>query len=227
MFVKSGERLEARRLRGEQGLPIKAIAKRVGVSVSSVSLWVRDIALTPAQQAVLRDLNPRYDAQLNGQARRSASALQARTAAQEHGRACAREGDPLHQAGCLLYWAEGSKSRNAAELANSDPALLRLYTRFLRESYDVALEQIVLTGHFHLGNGLGVDEIHDYWLTTLKLPQTSLRKPTIVASSTDVLKRRRLPYGTVSVTVFSTFIVQSIYGGIQEYGGFDRPEWLD
>jgi hypothetical protein len=27
--------------------------------------------------------------------------------------------------------------------------------------------------------------------------------------------------------IFSTLIVQTIYGSIQEYGGFDRPEWLD
>jgi hypothetical protein len=29
------------------------------------------------------------------------------------------------------------------------------------------------------------------------------------------------------VRVDSTFIVQSIYGAIQEYGGFERPAWRD
>jgi hypothetical protein len=27
--------------------------------------------------------------------------------------------------------------------------------------------------------------------------------------------------------VHSTQIVQTIFGSIQEYGGFDRPDWLD
>jgi hypothetical protein len=27
--------------------------------------------------------------------------------------------------------------------------------------------------------------------------------------------------------VYSTAIVQHIYGAIQEYGGFDEPRWLD
>jgi len=42
-------------------------------------------------------------------------------------------------------------------------------------------------------------------------------------------KKRRnvLPYGTSGVSVCRTRIVQTIYGAIQEYGGFDRPEWLD
>jgi hypothetical protein len=43
------------------------------------------------------------------------------------------------------------------------------------------------------------------------------------------LKKRanKLPYGTCKLVVHSTRIVQTIYGSIQEYGGFDRPEWLD
>ena len=28
------------------------------------------------------------------------------------------------------------------------------------------------------------------------------------------------------VVVHDTHLVQSIFGSIQEYGGFDRPEWL-
>ncbi len=39
-------------------------------------------------------------------------------------------------------------------------------------------------------------------------------------------KRRTLPYGTVRITVSSTFIVQSIFGAIQAYAGLQRSEWL-
>lgn len=40
-------------------------------------------------------------------------------------------------------------------------------------------------------------------------------------------RRNKLPYGTCKVVVSRTAIVQHIYGAIQEYAGFDRPEWLD
>lgn len=42
-------------------------------------------------------------------------------------------------------------------------------------------------------------------------------------------KRVRAPllHGTARIAVASTFIVQSIYGAIQEYVGGERPEWLD
>jgi hypothetical protein len=42
-----------------------------------------------------------------------------------------------------------------------------------------------------------------------------------------MVARNVLVYGTARLCVHSTFLVQSIYGAIQEYAGFDRPEWLD
>src|SRR3954451_14924427 len=49
-IMKTRERERARQLRRDEGASIKEIARRVGVSVSSVSTWVRDIELTAEQQ---------------------------------------------------------------------------------------------------------------------------------------------------------------------------------
>ena len=54
MFVKREKRAEARRLWTERGMALRAIADELGVSKASVSLWVRDIQLTPEQEAILR-----------------------------------------------------------------------------------------------------------------------------------------------------------------------------
>jgi hypothetical protein len=40
-------------------------------------------------------------------------------------------------------------------------------------------------------------------------------------------RRNKLPYGTCKLVYNDTRTMQSIYGAIQEYAGFDRPEWLD
>lgn len=47
------------------------------------------------------------------------------------------------------------------------------------------------------------------------------------ASASVWVRRGKLPYGTSALCVHSTRIVQTISGSIQEYGGFERPEWLD
>jgi hypothetical protein len=72
-------------------------------------------------------------------------------------------------------------------------------------------------------------EIEDFWLAVLGLPRSSLRKSIVNAYSKYSQKKRinKLPYGTCKLVVHSTQIVQTIYGSIQEYGGFERPEWLD
>jgi len=38
--------------------------------------------------------------------------------------------------------------------------------------------------------------------------------------------RNKLPYGVCTLRVHSTWMLQHIYGAIQEYAGFDEPTWL-
>jgi transcriptional regulator with XRE-family HTH domain len=228
MFVKPVEREAARRLRREEGLALRVIAARLGVAVSSVSLWTRDIKLTEAQHERLREANPIYNRQLRGQGGRSASARAVRLAAQDHGRAMARQGIPEHLAGCMLHWAEGSNARNSVVFTNSDPEMLRAYLRFLRGPCEVDNKRISLSINCHLNNGVSLAEIEAWWLAQLGLPATALRAATVNRPSRASRWRRNvLIYGTARLCVHSTFLIQSIYGAIQEYAGFDRTEWLD
>jgi AcrR family transcriptional regulator len=225
--VKPVERREARRARSEEGASIKAIAARLGVSVSSVAVWVRDIELTDAQLARLADANPALNRQRAGTARWSEICRERRRTWQADGRARAREGDPLHHAGCMLFWAEGTKQRNNAILTNADPDLLLVFRRFLRDCYEVEDERIAFSVNCFLGNGLAVDEIEDHWLDVLHLPRGCLRASTVNRPSSASRRRgRTLVHGTGRLAVSSTAVVQSIYGAIQEYAGIDRPEWL-
>jgi len=227
MFVmKPREREQARQLR-RQGMSVKAIARHVGVSVSSVSRWVRDIELSLAQRAALAAVNPSVVGHPAGAIARRAYALDQRRAWQEQGRAMARKGDALHRAGCFLYWAEGTKSRNVAALTNADADLLRVFRRFLAECYAVPDERLAFSVNCFLGNGLSLAEIEAYWLEVLDLPSMCLRASIVNRPSSASRRRgRTLVHGTGRLSVASTEVVQSIYGAIQEYADLDRPEWL-
>jgi transposase-like protein len=222
--VKTEERLEARRLRCEEGLSMKEIARVVGVSLSSVSLWVRDIDLDAVQRASLRC----RAAQLRGEAT-AKRARAVRRDAQEHGRRRARHGDALHIAGCMLYWAEGDKQRNSVRLSNSDPDLLRLFVTFLRRCYDAEVGRIAVTCYLFADHLERQREVEAFWLRTLGLPKSCLRKSIVNVYSKHSQKKRcnKLPYGTCKVAYSDSRVMQSIYGAIQEYAGVDRPEWLD
>ena len=228
MFVKTAERERARALRRELGLPVKEIARRVGVSVASVSVWVRDVPLTPEQQAILDARNPVRNGQRNGTLNSSRRRREERRRAQEHGRELARRNEPGFAGGCMLYWAEGSKNRNNVIVCNADADLLVTFLEFLRAHYAVPDQKVAFTVNCFLGNGRSLAEIEAWWLARLALPPACLRQAVVNrASSASQRKRRTLVYGTGRLAVHSTFIVQSIYGAIQEYAGIDRPEWLD
>jgi hypothetical protein len=224
--LKTEARDEARRLRLE-GASITEIENALGVSRSSVSRWVRDVELGPEQRARLIErvrLGPIVAAE-----RKSAAARKVRLGYQAEGRRFARERDLTYAAGCMLYWAEGAKGRNAVQLVNSDPELLVCFATFLRSHFDVKAKSIRLKCNLFADHVGRQRDIEDFWLDRLQLGRESLDKSSVNRYSKYSKKKRmnKLPYGTGTIRVHSTRIVQTIYGSIQELGGFDRPEWLD
>jgi transcriptional regulator with XRE-family HTH domain len=227
--MKTEEREQARHLRRALGLPLNEIACRVGVSKSSVSLWVRDIELTAEQHEALRQRNPAYNRQLLGSRNNAARRRAERVAYQEDGRRRASQGELSHLAGCMLYWAEGAKDRNQLDFSNSDPEMVRFFVSFLKTQFSLAPDEIKITCYLFADHLERQREIEQFWLAVAKLPATSLGKSHVnVYSKYSQKKRRnRLPYGTAKVVVSRTRVVQSIYGSIQEYAGFTRESWLE
>jgi transposase-like protein len=227
--MKTKERELARRLRREEGAAIGEIARRVGVSKSSVSIWVRDIELSAAQHEALVQRNPAYNRQLSGWTRLAERRRVERQGFQEDGRRRARLRDPEFVAGCMLYWAEGSKERNQLQFTNSDPAMARFFVDFLKRYFDLRGDQIRITCHLYADHLEKQNGVEQFWLTTLGLPQVSLRK-SVVNVYSKYSKRKRvgnLPFGTCRVVVSNTRVAQTIFGAIQELGGFTREAWLE
>src|SRR5215211_5451928 len=169
-------RLEARRLRAVEGASLSEIATKLGIAPTTARRWTLDIQLAADQVA-------RLDTRMAAHRRRGNSVMVTRTRAkrlawQAAGRARARDGDLLHQAGCLLYWAEGSKSRNRVTMANSDMNLMLLFRQFLTQRLGVEPDQMTFRLNVYTGNGLSIGEIEDRWLSALELPRSCLRKHT-------------------------------------------------
>jgi hypothetical protein len=227
--MKTVERDQARRMRSHEGRSVKEIARLLAVSTSSVSHWVRDIELSDEQHAALQARNGLHERQRLARAAMSAKARERRTRAQNHGRDLARLGDNLYVAGCMLFWAEGSRSRNRVVFTNSDPEMVRIFIGFLRRAFHIDPDRVRLTCSLFADHEDRQREIEEFWLQTAGLPRTSLCKSTVNHYSPYSQKKRtnKLPYGTCRVVVNSTEIAQTIYGSIQELAGFDRPEWLE
>ena len=221
----------ARQLR-RAGMPYKRIASHLNVSPGSVHLWTHDIQLTAEQKAhnLRGPRGPLNPEDVRRRARAWATRCRRRRAIyQAQGRAEAYEGDPVHLAGCMLFWAEGSKRRNSIQFTNSDPRMLVFFRGFLVEALGVEPAGIHLSINVYTNNGMTIEEIERYWLDLLQLPPSSARGHVLnhMPTSSSGRAKNKLPYGVARLSVHRTRMVQHVYGAIQEYVGFSEPRWLD
>ena len=165
---KLAERQQARQLR-RTGLPLAEIATRLGVSKSSVSLWVRDVAFDPLPRP------PRGR-------RRAPNALQRRKLAEverlvEEGRA--RIGRLTKReflvAGVALYAGEGSKTDGCLRFANSDPRMIFFYCCWLRRFFEIDESWLRLGLYLH--EGLDLPATMAYWSALTAIPASQFGKP--------------------------------------------------
>lgn len=224
--MKEKEKQEARELR-KQGISLNKISEQLGISKSSASLWTRDIELTSQQLEKLYERNPGM-LKSNGWQKNADNHREKRRYYQKEGRQDAQIKDLLHAMGCMLFWAEGAKTKNSIIFSNSDPDMMFLFVRFLRESIGVKTEEMRLSVNCHLGNGHTSKQVEDFWLKCLGLPQSCLNKTTINRPSkySKKLKRNKLKNGVCRISVHDTEKTQRLFGAIKEYAGIENDNWL-
>jgi len=218
--LKTEARKKARALR-KRGASVREITRELGVSKGSVSRWVRDIQLTEEQRAVLDTRGP---------GRKGAEAvrekhLRIRKQYQKEGAKQAQKREWLHVAGCMLYWAEGTKSRNVLKLVNTDLEMLRLFLRFTKKYLGVTTEKVRVVINCY-PDLVSITDCSSYWLEGLGLPESCLSSVGPKKSASSKHKRKSV-YGVCELIVYDQQAVQHVYGAIQEYGAFSNEEWLD
>lgn len=226
--MKYTEFLKAKELRSE-GKSVGEIAKILSVAKSSVSVWVRDVEMTEEQKEVLK--KKKYSLSLFGDTSPVRKKyLNLRKEYQEEGRELAKKykENSLFVMGCSLYWAEGSKSRNAIQFVNSDASMMKVFKKFLFEFFEVKTEDVSFCFHTHKDNEKTLEEISEYWKNELEIKEENLRKNQIDKRVVTEKKGRktRLHNGIARLSVYSSKKTQMLYGAIQELSGFENKNWL-
>jgi transposase len=189
--AKDDLRAKARELRGG-GHTYLEIAAELGVSKSSVSLWVRDlprVGRLSEQESRGRNSSATVAYWQGEQLRREAARRAiSRHAAREIGDLSDRE---ILIAGAVAYWCEGSKNkphRRANEVAfiNSDPGLVLLFLRFLRTA-GIDADRLICRIHIH--ESADVAAAIDYWRAVTGLPADQFRKPTLKRHNPKTIRK--------------------------------------
>lgn len=217
--MKPTERQAARELRS-QGFSIKEICQLLKVSKSTVSLWVRDILLTPEQiarpDAKIACCRQRfaYLSRCDGANTNKEDAEKRHYLFRQAGFNRASKDDSFRLI-CALYWGEGRKRGRVFGICNSDPPLLNTILKWLvANGYDDAIR---FTVRYHPDNGLSETDIRQWWVT--QLPQLKERHLRRFGQCTAHRASQRkmvgkLPYGTASLEVCRTELYSNVMGGI-------------
>lgn len=159
-------RKEARQLR-KKGLGIKTIARKLSISSSTSSRWCRDIKLSFAQTRELerRARDPFYGGRRENILRQQRKKLELIELLRQKGinrigHVTKRE---LFLTGVALYWAEGFKKDKRLGFANSDPAMIQFFLRWLRNCCDVPKKDIRLRVGLNISHKNRIDKVEDYW----------------------------------------------------------------
>lgn len=221
-------RAEAFKLR-LRGRSYNEIHAALGIPKSTLSGWFNGLILSEDAQTRLRARVQRgtekaFVARNKLQtvdAERRARITQA-TSKKEIGLLTAKE---LLLVGTVLYWAEGYKRlkvRDGKErmghpisFVNSDPEMVRVFMRFLRESMAIPDSDIKVC--MRLYKHINEVEALTYWMSITKLPRKNFLKTTYLVSgaSKGVRPYNRLPWGTVQVQVCNTEKFHHLLGWIE------------
>lgn len=227
-MAKSRERLVARKMR-RNGESIREIASVLKVSKSSVGLWCRDIILSKEQVERLL-------------ATESAGKAKGRITAWEWHRQEKRERYQINHSigygsvktlskhdlfliGLALYWSEGSKKDRRVLLTNSDPYMITLYIRWLKECFDIKPNQITCRVTINEQHSDRINEIEKYWSNVVDIPLSQFTKTTRIKSKwVKQYENRNLYHGVLAVQVQkSTDLSYRVTGAIdrlRELGDF-------
>jgi DNA-binding transcriptional ArsR family regulator len=211
------------------GKSYNEITRITGVPKSTLSGWLSDVELS--QQAQDRIRKRVFEGSLKGLIKRNKN--QTRLAIQRMKKA-RREGrqeiakltkKELLLVGIALYWAEGYKrlythkgrevTHHPVALTNSDPRLIMLFLRFLREVCCVPEERI--KAEVRIYEYMSEKELLKFWQEVTRLPKGNLGKVYYGISKSSQGKRpfNRLPYGTIAIRVNNTNLFHKIMGWIE------------
>lgn len=164
-MAKSILREQAIALR-RKGFSYSEILDQIPVARSTLSLWLRSVALAKQQKQRLSE--KKRLAQMRGAETRHRQRIEnteeiIRQARIELGYFSKRD---LWMFGVALYWAEGSKQKEwnpsaSVQFSNSDPAMIQVFLRWLQEICNISLSHTRFSLFIHEKSN--IQKTKDFW----------------------------------------------------------------
>jgi hypothetical protein len=195
---------QARRLRAENRT-LADIAATLGVSKSSVSVWVRDVPFTPSPRRYgpQRRTHPAHTAKLRQIEELDELGIQRIGTLGEHA---------FLVAGVALYAGEGTKGDGAVAFANTDPRMIAFFCAWLRRFF--VIDEARLRVRVYLHQGLDLEAAERHWAHVTGVPRTQFRAP-YRAVADPTTRRTKHEFGCAYVSYGCSTTHRTIMGLIR------------
>ncbi len=196
-MAKFKEHQKALELR-KHGKSYSQIKKILGVSKSSLSLWLRNYPLSKDRIRLLRDWNESRIEKYRETRRKTREARLDETYRIAKGKILPLSKKALHAAGLFLYWGEGGKSiHNPLCISNTDPSVMKFSLFWMTKILKIPKERIKF--RLHLYSDMDIDREHYFWQNQLSVAKKQFRKPYIKKNSAHTINYRGFGHGTCEI----------------------------
>ncbi len=169
-------RIKAIELR-KSGHSIKEIAKILNIAINTSSNWLREISISKEGESRMREQASlhRYKMSLCWTQKRLTKSLFHQKQAQIILDQISFTPSISKLICAVFFWAEGSKTNHRLEFTNSDPNMIVLFLRLLRQSYDLDEKKFRVCLHLHEYHN--AEEMIDFWSRITGIPHNQFIKP--------------------------------------------------
>lgn len=206
------KRLQAIKLRKE-GKSYSQIKKAVGVSKSSLSLWLRQYPLSEKRLRELRDFNEQRIERFRNTMRAKRESRLEKVYQEEQNYLLPLTKKELYIAGLLLYWGEGAKTTPyAASLSNTNPEVVKFFLFWLISVLLVPKKKIII--RLHIYADMDKKEEINFWSKQLGLPLSQFKPPYVKKTTLRGLTYKGFGHGTCNLIVHGRQYIEKILMGI-------------
>jgi hypothetical protein len=204
----------------KKGRSYNEISRILDVSKSTLSLWLKNVKMPPEIEKRFWDKTRKKWSESitafnkkQGEIAKNLAGKRQRTAAKEIRKLSKRE---LLLIGVALYWAEGyKKNRWAIHFTNSDPEMIKVMIRFLKEICGVP--ELGMRAAVQIHPNTTSAKAINYWSKVTGISKKNFCKTYLRVSPSSKGKRpiNTLPYGTLRIGVYNIEIADRIKGWIR------------
>ena len=208
------DREKALKLR-KQEMSYSQIKKKLKVSKSTLSLWLRNYPLSKRRIRELRDWNEQKIERCR-ETKRKKKEKRLKLYYQEQKKIIF----PLNKresyiAGLFLYWGEGAKTGNAQlTISNSDPSIIQFFIKWLNRALEVPKEKLKF--RLQLYKDMDIDKEMQFWSEALRIPLSQFRLPYIKKTSSERINHKGgFGHGTCQAYIGDARLSEKILMGIK------------